>query len=110
MGNWDTFLRGPSRAVMSAMAGGTCDYWPRTWVLRAFLYARDPTAQEAVIACLSDESWRVREMAAKVVARRSIGDALASIAPWQNHGGAARSCGGAASPRGVGAERSLTSK
>jgi hypothetical protein len=84
MGNWDTFLRGPSRAVMSAMAGGTCDYWPRTWVLRAFLYARDPTAQEAVIACLSDESWRVREMAAKVVARRSIGDALASIAPWQN--------------------------
>jgi HEAT repeat protein len=33
-----------------------------------------------VLAALADESWRVREMAAKVVAKRKIGDALPVVA------------------------------
>jgi HEAT repeat protein len=47
---------------------------------RALLYAWDDSAQPAVLAALADESWRVREMAAKVVAKRKIGDALSVVA------------------------------
>ena len=32
------------------------------------------------MAALRDESWRVREMAAKVVARHALGDALPVVA------------------------------
>jgi hypothetical protein len=54
-------------------------YFLRVWAARALLYAWDDGAQEAVIAALGDESWRVREMAAKVVAKRRLGDALAAL-------------------------------
>ena len=78
-------LSGPhSRAVLSGAEGGVSGRWPRTWALRAFLYAWDSSAEPAVLVCLSDESWRVREMAAKVVARRHVGDALEQIAVLQN--------------------------
>jgi HEAT repeat protein len=33
----------------------------------------------ALIAALGDEHWRVREMAAKVIARRRIGAALGAV-------------------------------
>ena len=33
-------------------------YWLRVWPLRAFLYAWDPRAEQAVVAALSDEHWR----------------------------------------------------
>lgn len=78
-------LSGPhSRDVLGGAEGGVSGRWPRTWALRAFLYAWDSSAEPAVLVCLSDESWRVREMAAKVVARRHVGDALEQIAVLQN--------------------------
>jgi hypothetical protein len=49
-------------------------YFLRAWAARALLHAWDDSAQGAVLAALAGESWRVREMAAKVVARRR--------APW----------------------------
>jgi hypothetical protein len=59
-------------------------YWLRVWGARALLYAWDHGAQgravAAVVAALGDEAWRVREMAAKVVAGRKLGDALAAVA------------------------------
>jgi HEAT repeat protein len=55
-------------------------YFLRVWAARALLYAWNDGAQGAVLAALSDESWRVREMAAKVVARRQLGEALAAVA------------------------------
>jgi HEAT repeat protein len=55
-------------------------YFLRTWAARALLYAWDEAAADAVVAALSDESWRVREMAAKAVARRRLGDALPAVA------------------------------
>jgi HEAT repeat protein len=55
-------------------------YFLRVWAARALLYAWDDSAQGAVLAALADESWRVREMAAKVVARRQLGEALAAVA------------------------------
>jgi hypothetical protein len=78
-------LAGPaSRTVLSGEEGGVSGHWPRTWALRGLLYAWDISAESAVLVCLSDESWRVREMAAKVVARRYIDDALEAIANLQH--------------------------
>jgi HEAT repeat protein len=51
-------------------------YWRRVWGTRGLLYAWLPEAADAIIAALSDEHWRVHEMAAKVIAKRKIGEAL----------------------------------
>ena len=48
-------------------------YWRRVWGARGLLYAWADEAEGAVVAALDDERWRVREMAAKVVAKRRIG-------------------------------------
>jgi hypothetical protein len=59
-------------------------YFLRVWGARALLYAWDDGAEQraaaALVAAFADESWRVREMAAKVVARRKLGDALSAVA------------------------------
>jgi hypothetical protein len=47
---------------------------------RALLYCWDEMARAAVQEALADEAWRVREMAAKVVARRLLGEALGAVA------------------------------
>jgi HEAT repeat protein len=47
--------------------------------MRALLYVWEDTAEPSVQAGLADESWRVREMAAKVVARRQLGEALGEL-------------------------------
>lgn len=45
-------------------------YWSRTWGLRLLLHIGvDDVAVPALSAALTDESWRVREMALKVIAR-----------------------------------------
>lgn len=59
---------------------GSQQYWLRVWAMRALLYVWEDTAGPAVLAGLADESWRVREMAAKVIARRQLGEALAALA------------------------------
>ncbi len=56
-------------------------YWRRVWGARGLLYAWAPEAAEAVIAALADDHWRVREMAAKVIAKRKIGEALPGLTP-----------------------------
>ena len=55
-------------------------YWRRVWGARGLLYAWTAEAEGAVVAALADEHWRVREMAAKVVAKRTIGAALDPVA------------------------------
>lgn len=67
--------------VLSGGEGGPTGYWPRTWALRALRYAWDPVAEPAVLAACSDEHWRVREMAAKVIATRmkSAADTAAAL-------------------------------
>lgn len=70
------FLRdlvGPAaRPVLSGGAGGLDGYWPRVWGMRALLYAYKPAADPAIAAGTRDESWRVREMAAKVTRQHAI--------------------------------------
>jgi hypothetical protein len=59
-------------------------YFLRVWAARALLYAWDDSAQAAVLTALDDEAWRVREMAAKVIAKRRLGDALPALAALQS--------------------------
>jgi HEAT repeats len=55
-------------------------YWGRVWGARGLLYAFDERAADAIIEALGDEHWRVREMAAKVIARHELGVALPAVA------------------------------
>ncbi|HEY1321483.1 MAG TPA: HEAT repeat domain-containing protein [Streptosporangiaceae bacterium] len=64
----------------NSVLGGGQRYWLRVWGARALLYAWEDRAAAAVIAATGDESWRVREMAAKVIARHRVGDALDAVA------------------------------
>ena len=58
----------------------TDTYWFRVWALRGLLWNWDTKATTAVCRALTDEAWRVREMAAKVVARHLVGEATAAVA------------------------------
>ncbi len=55
-------------------------YWFRVWALRGLLWSWDDRATGQVVRALDDEAWRVREMAAKVVARHLVGEATTSVA------------------------------
>jgi hypothetical protein len=73
-------LGGPAaRAVLDGQAGGTAGYWPRVWAARGLLHAWDDRATATIIRATADGSWRVREMAAKVIARNRVGDAFAAV-------------------------------
>jgi HEAT repeat protein len=69
-----------ARYVLDGGAGGRAGYWPRVWGTRGLLHQWDPAATEAIIGATNDESWRVREMAARVIARHTVGDALDAVA------------------------------
>ena len=70
--------------VLSGHEGGKDGYWPRVWAARGLLYVWDDRATAAIIQAAADDAWRVREMAAKVVARHRIDDALGAIADLQD--------------------------
>lgn len=53
---------------------GSPSYWARTWGARGLLHVGPPVRPEIVFAALVDESWRVREMALKVIRRHALDD------------------------------------
>jgi HEAT repeat protein len=57
------------------------DHWPRVWAARGLRYVWQPYAEPGVVAALPDPAWRVREMAAKVVAQRELGSAAEALVP-----------------------------
>jgi hypothetical protein len=71
-------LGGPGARRVLADAGQR--YWLRVWGMRGLLWVWDDSALDAVRVGLGDETWRVREMGAKVVARHLLGDALTAVA------------------------------
>lgn len=74
-------LGGPmARRILDDGLPAVHRYWLRVWGTRGLLWAWNGDAADAVHTALADESWRVREMAAKVVARHLIGDALPVVA------------------------------
>lgn len=62
-------------------AGPVSAYWLRVWGARGLLWAWDEAAEPALLEALRDEHWRVREMAAKVVARHRVGGAFDALVP-----------------------------
>ncbi|KFF58906.1 hypothetical protein JF66_15070 [Cryobacterium sp. MLB-32] len=52
--------------------GAPSVYWPELWGARALMYVWSETANEAVIGGLDNQSWRVREMCAKVILQRKL--------------------------------------
>jgi hypothetical protein len=73
----------PAEYVLSGHEGGKNGYWPRVWAARGLLHAWDDRATAAIIRAAADDAWRVRELAAKVVARHRIDDALSAMAGLQ---------------------------
>lgn len=67
----------------AVLAGREQPYWPRVWAARGLLWAWHDTALPALRTAAADEAWRVREMAAKVVARHLVLDALPEVARLQ---------------------------
>lgn len=65
--------------VLSGREGGASGYWPRVWAARGLLYAWADAAAPAIIRATGDDAWRVREMAAKVIARHGVADALDAV-------------------------------
>jgi hypothetical protein len=55
-------------------------YWRRVWAARGLLHAWDARAQDAIITATTDEHWRVREMAAKVIAAHTVDAGLEAVA------------------------------
>jgi hypothetical protein len=55
-------------------------YWRRVWGARGLLHVWDGRAEGAILEAVTDEHWRVREMAAKVIARHRIGAGFEAVA------------------------------
>lgn len=70
--------------VLGGREGGKAGYWPRVWAARGLLHTWDDRATAAIIRATTDDAWRVREMAAKVIARHRIGDAFTAVAELRN--------------------------
>jgi hypothetical protein len=55
-------------------------YWLRVWGARGLLWCWDDRALDSIRGALTDPAWRVREMAAKVIARHVLADLSAEVA------------------------------
>ena len=79
-----TWLGGRSTAWLTGLEGDRLQtnlYWVRVWGARGLLHCYQPSAARDVVAALGDEHWRVREMAAKVVATWEVGEAADGLVP-----------------------------
>jgi HEAT repeat protein len=74
----------PAEYVLDGGEGGKLGYWTRVWAARGLLHQWDGRATAAIIQATSDDAWRVREMAAKVIARHRVGDAFDAVAGLRN--------------------------
>lgn len=54
-------------------------YWRRVWAARGLLHIWAASAEGAIIAATADEHWRVREMAAKVIAAHTVDVGLEAV-------------------------------
>lgn len=91
------------RHAQGILDGAPVLYWPELWGTRALLYVWDDSATEAVGAALVNQAWRVREMAARVVAVRNLDFAAVLVGLLTDEVARVR----AASARALGAVGSL---
>jgi HEAT repeats len=74
----------PAEYVLGGRAGGKEGYWPRVWAARGLSYVWDDCATAAIVRATTDPAWRVREMAAKVIARHSVSDGMSAVIELRN--------------------------
>jgi hypothetical protein len=73
-------LGGPSaETVLEGRAGGLDGYWPPVWAARGLLHVWDDSATGAIIGATTHTAWRVREMAAKVIAAHHVAAAIDAV-------------------------------
>jgi hypothetical protein len=60
------------------------EYWGRVWGARGLLYVWGDEAIPSLRAAVRDEHWRVREMVAKVVAKRRLDELAGDVAPLRD--------------------------
>lgn len=72
---------GGAHAAAVLDSGPESQYWLRVWAARGLLWEWGDAAVPALLGALRDEHWRVREMAAKVVARNKVGAAFKAVEP-----------------------------
>lgn len=73
-------LGGPPAAwVLTGEDGGPA-YWLRVWAARGLLWVWDDRAYPELETALGDASWRVREMAVRVVVRHQLSQAAPIVA------------------------------
>ena len=65
--------------VLEGRDGGREGYWPSVWAVRGLLHVWDEVATTETVRAMAHSSWRVREMAARVVARHHVDDALETV-------------------------------
>ncbi len=70
--------------VLEGAEGGVEGYWARVWALRALLYAWREDACSAVVRATAEDSWRIREMALKVIRARRLRGAEDVVAACLN--------------------------
>lgn len=68
----DFLLYVGGRHAQGILDGAPVLYWPELWGVRALLYVWDAAATDAVKAALTNQAWRVREMATRVAAARTL--------------------------------------
>jgi HEAT repeat len=74
-------LAGPAaRVVLDYDVADEKRYWLRVWGARGLLWAWDDVAIPAIGEALADPAWRVREMAAKVIAKHVVGEHFDAVA------------------------------
>lgn len=73
----------PARWAVTGDESGP-DYWLRVWAARGLLWLWDDTAADAAMDALTDEHWRVREMAIRVCARHRLDYAMPQIVACQD--------------------------
>jgi hypothetical protein len=59
-------------------------YWLRVWGARGLLWNWDPRAVVVLRVALGVEAWRVREMAAKVIARHLVDELQLEVVELQH--------------------------
>lgn len=74
----------PARRLLAEGIPASQDYWLRVWAARGLLWAGagdDPTRLQVG---LGDESWRVREMTCKAIARHRVDGLLDAVTALEN--------------------------
>lgn len=73
----------PTHRILTGESHADADLWKRIWATRGLLWVWDERATRALGSAPTDNSWRMRELAVKVVRRHKVGKHLSTVAARQ---------------------------